>query len=379
VVRADGGAPNLAYVAGAGSHADELAVVDVAARQVTAHIAVAGNPGAVVLSFDSHFAYVVQQTAGSLAFVDASARSVTATVPVGPQPHGLVQGYSSGSIALFVAVTGANQVVVVRPDTRRVIARIAVGGQPTGEAVAAQGSGIQTADINDEELYVANTDGNTVSVISTDRLQVIATIPVPGGPLGVVVPATGGIAYVSTRSGALLALSLARHTLLGTVAQLPAGHLAGQMDYDAVTGEVYVPDPAGGEVLVIAPVGVDASGGLRLPHEPERVLAVPGGPSAVAVTFDGAYAFVTERDRGQVLMLDAASHRPLSTIAVGGAPIAVITGAYPPAVSQRFASVFAYAALAVLVVAMLYALFVVVRRNRRPARGAAKQAGDGES
>ena len=73
---ADGGAPNLAYVAGGGPGGNDLVVIDVAKRQVTATIPVGGAPAAVVLSADGRFAYVTQSAANSLAIVDAAARKV---------------------------------------------------------------------------------------------------------------------------------------------------------------------------------------------------------------------------------------------------------------------------------------------------------------
>lgn len=362
--RADGGAPNLAYVAGAGPHGNELAIIDIASRKVTGHVGLTGDPAAVLLSFDGRSAYVAERGAGRLAIVDASAKQVAATIALGGAPQALALSSLAGVPTLFVTVRGANQVAFIQPGSRSVVARVPVGSDPTGEALAAPANGIQTSDINDEELYVANTASDTVSVISIVQRKVIATIPAPGGPVGVVVPNTSNIAYVSTQAGTLLALSIPRHTLLGTVLRLPAGHVAGQMDYNAATGEVYVPDPAGNAVLVVVPAS-SYGDTLQVPAEPERTLALDGAPSAVAITFDGAYAFVPERDRGQVVMLDAARHQILSTVAVGGSPIAVVTGAYPPVVSQQTSSIAGYVVVVVLVLAMVYAVFVTLRLRAR--------------
>lgn len=371
--RADGGAPNLAYVAGAGPHGDELAIIDVASRKVTGHIGLTGDPVAMLLSFDGRSAYVAERSAGRLAVVNASTKKVAGTISLGGAPQALALSTLAGVPTLFVTVRGANQVAFVQPGLRKVVARVPVGSDPAGEALAAPANGIQTSDINDAELYVANTASDTVSVISIVQRKVIATIPAPGGPVGVVVPNTSNLAYVSTQTGTLLALSIPQHTLLGTVLRLPAGHVAGQMDYNAATGEVYVPDPAGNAVLVVVPAS-SYGDHLQVPAEPERTLALDGAPTAVAITFDGAYAFVAERDRGQVVMLDAARHQVLSTIALGGAPVAVVTGAYPPVVSQQTSgnAGFVVVIVAMLVLAMVYAVIVVLRRRGR--RGLAKPA-----
>src|SRR5579872_6886832 len=351
VARLDGGAPNLAYVVGGGANGRDLVIIDVAKRAVTGRVSFAAAPSSIALSIDAHDAYVTLPSAGAVAVVDAARKTVAASIPVGPGPMMAVRWYSRGTVVLFVTVSGKNQVAIVNPDTPHILATIPVGAHPSGEALATQGSGIVDTDINDAELYVANTDSSTVSVISTNQQKVIATIPVPGQPLQVVVPATGGIAYVATTTGAVYALSLARHTLLGMLLQLPSGHAAGQMDYDAITGQIYVPDPVGGVVEVL---------------EPARTLTIPGNPSAVAITFDGALGFIAEQSSGQVAMLDGASHQTLATIAVGGSPVAVLTGAYPPpAPSQSTpAVVFVGIGIGIVVILALAAGGFVLWRRR---------------
>jgi len=363
----DGGAPNLAYVVGGGSGGNDLTVVDVSKRQVTGGVRLRGAPSAVVLSFDARTAYVAEPAANAVAVVDTGALAVAASLPVGTAPSALALGFTRGAEALFVAASGSNAVEILDVAKRRVVGAVAVGRRPSGLALAAPGSGIVITDINDEELYVANSDDDTVSVISTDQQQVIATIPAPGGPLGVVVPATGGVAYVSVRSGAILALSLARHTLLGTVMRLPDGHVPGQMDYNAVTGEIYVPDPAGGQVDVLRPVSAGAAGGtFNAPAEPARTLAVAGGPAAVAITFDGALGFVAARDAGKIELFDVAAHRALASIAVGGSPRAMVTGPFPPATTSSTSLLLG--GIAVLALAALGGVAVLGWREYRRVR-----------
>ena len=67
------------------------------------------------------------------------------------------------------------------------------------------------------------------------------------------------------------------------------------------------------------------------------MLHVGGEPSAVAITFEGSYGFVAKRSSGSVALFDAGSHTLLANVAVGGAPVALVTGAYPPAVSNSTA------------------------------------------
>jgi len=213
--RADGGAPNLAYIAGGGANGEELVVIDVGQRQVTQRIPLNAAPAAVLLSADSRSAYVALPATNSLAVVDASSHRVATIIAIGPGPRALALGYVHGTALLYVANGGGDSLAVVDLAAHKVRATIPVGMHPAGVAIAAPGSGIAGTDPNDAEVYVANMDSDSVSVVSTLRQRLIASIAVPGGPLGVVIPSLGGVAYVSTRSGTVVAVSLADHRVLG--------------------------------------------------------------------------------------------------------------------------------------------------------------------
>src|SRR5437660_7874307 len=62
-VLADGGAPNLAYVAGADRG---IAVIDVAQQKVTTTISASGDPHGIFLSNDGRFLYVTQPQMGKV-------------------------------------------------------------------------------------------------------------------------------------------------------------------------------------------------------------------------------------------------------------------------------------------------------------------------
>jgi YVTN family beta-propeller protein len=186
-------------------------------------------------------------------------------------------------------------------------------------AGAAAGAGSGIADPTDTEIYVANSGGDSLSIISAKRRAVIATIAVPGGPLALVAPNANGVLYVGTRSGAIVAVGLSDHRVLGTLLQLH-GSAAAQMDYDALTGAVYVPDAAAGVVEVLRPASAGAGNSAHLPAEPERTLPFSGGPVAAAITFDGAYGFVATQQTGLIVQFDAVTRTTLATLAVGGAP-----------------------------------------------------------
>jgi YVTN family beta-propeller protein len=333
---ADGGAPNLAYVVsqstsgGSGS----LAAIDIAQRKLTWHMALGAAPTAVQLSLDGRTVYVAANAPNGVLLIDARNHRVTSALATG----------AAGDLALDTSVTGAlfasigatGRLAMVDAQNARVAASISVGAGAAGLAVAGPGS--DSARPQDTEIYVTHPNANTVSIVSATARAVVATVAVPGGPRTAVAPGTGGLAYVTTRSGTVELIGLSDHRVRGTVYATPGDEL-GRMDYDAVTGAIYLTDVTRNQVLALAPASISGDGTVHIPAEPARTISIAGGPSAVAITFDGAFGFVTQREAGSVTMLDPAAHQTLATIAVSGHPVAVITGAYPPALDAQTSNV----------------------------------------
>jgi DNA-binding beta-propeller fold protein YncE len=98
------------------------------------------------------------------------------------------------------------------------------------------------------------------------------------------------------------------------------------MDYDAYTGQVYVPDMRNKLVDVLTPVISDSP---PLPHEPDHIITLGAVPQSVAITSDGQFGFVALQG-GNVAILDVPGKDVYSTVFVGGDPRFIITGLYPP-------------------------------------------------
>ncbi len=81
--RADGGAPQLAYVTGA---AQGISIIDIARWRVTGTIAVAGNPRTVLLSPDGYALYVTQPTLGRVAVITTKTGKTLCTASLPGQP-----------------------------------------------------------------------------------------------------------------------------------------------------------------------------------------------------------------------------------------------------------------------------------------------------
>jgi len=347
---ADGGAPNLAYVAGA---AGGISVIDIAQQKVTSKIAASGDPHTLYLSLDGRFLYVTEPALGRMTMFAAKTGATICSANVPGQPSLLA--FDPGANLLYAAGNQAASVSTIDPNTCAIKQTIKTGGPVFGLAVAVVGSGISGG--NGNQLWVADTTGLTV--YSNDAQ--IASIPVPGGPQYITIP-PGTAVYVTTQNGNIDAIDLNTHKLI----PLLSGGSFGPMDYDAITDEVYVPDRQNDRIDVLAPIN---PGTTTPPKEPSRTIRLGVSPQSIAITSDGQLGFIALAG-GNVAMLDIPGKQIFNTVFVGGTPHFIITGLYPPLIAttpQQAAiwgtviNIVAYA----LVIAVLVVPLLLLRKRTR--------------
>jgi DNA-binding beta-propeller fold protein YncE len=312
---ADGGAPNLAYVSGTSTG---VKVIDVGQAKVTKTIAVAGDPHTILLSQDGSFLYVSQPAVGRVSVIRAGTGQVFCSADLPGEPALLAIDPDTNT--LYAAGSGSTQVSALDPTNCRVLHIFGVNGPVYGLAVAlTAGSSLTGGPSN--QLWVASTDGLTIFDDRTE--QTLGGVPLPDGPQYLSIP-PGNTVYVTTRQGSVDAVDLKTRR----VHQLLKGGIYGPMDYDALTGEVYVPDEQHSVLDVLSPVD---AGLTTLPKEPNRVFHTDAPPESVAITNDGLLGFIALQG-GRVAMLDLIARRLVYTVYVGGTPHFIITGLYPPPV-----------------------------------------------
>ncbi len=311
---ADGGAPQLAYVAGA---ARGISIIDIAQRRVTGTISEAGNPHTVLLSLDGSALYITRPTLGQVAVIGAKTGKTLCSVSLPGQPSLLA--LSLDSTVLYAAGQGDTNVRALDPQTCAV-KRIYETHEPVyGLAVTASTAANATPS-TPNQLWIT---GATSLTIFDANGQLLGSVPIGGGPQYISIPG-GFTAYVTTRQGTVVAVDLNSRQVIRT---LLSGGQFGPMDYDANTGEVYVPDRQHKQLDVLAPIVADTT---VTQHEPARIIPLSSSPQSVAITSDGQLGFVA-LSNGQVLMLDVPRRSIVTSITVGGTPHFIITGLYPPA------------------------------------------------
>lgn len=310
---ADGGAPQLAYVAGA---AHGISIIDIAHQGVTGTIAVGGNPHTILLSPDGHALYVAQPTLGQVAVIAAKTGKTLCTTSLSGQPSLLA--LSLDATVLYAAGQGDTKVRALDPDTCTVQRTFETHEPVDGLAVTAS-TAVNATPVTPNQLWITGTTSLTVFEVDG---HLLGTVPIAGGPQYISIPG-GFTAYVTTRQGTVVAVDLNTRRIVRTL--LGEGQF-GPMDYDASTGEVYVPDLQHNQLDVLRPI---TAGTTLLPQEPARIIHLSSSPQSVAITSDGQLGFVA-LSNGQVLMLDIPGRNIVTAIAVGGSPHFIITGLYPP-------------------------------------------------
>jgi len=314
LAHADGGAPQLAYVAG-GAHG--ISIVDIAQRRVTRTITITGNPHAVLLSPDGYALYITQPETGQVTILIAKTGKPLCTVQLPGQPSLLALRLDA--TVLYVAGQGDTAVRALNPTTCAIQHTFETHEPVYGLAVAASTAANATPS-TPNQLWIS---GSTSLTIFDVNGHLLGTMPVAGGPQNISIPG-GFTAYVTTRQGSVVAVDLDKRQIIQTL--LSHGQF-GSMDYDEITGEIYVPDRQHNQLDVLAPV---TPGATAVQPEPAHIFQLSGSPQSVAITSDGQFGFVA-LSNGQVLMLDIPARSPVASIAVGGTPHFIITGLYPPA------------------------------------------------
>lgn len=307
----DGGAPDLAYVAGT---APGVSVIDVAQQRVSRILSIDGDPHTILLSSDGRFLYTTQPAQGRVSVLDAASGKIQCSLPVPGRPTLLA--LAPFDEALYVAGNDDMHVRAIDPSTCKLQQTFLTPGLVSGLAVAILTTVFPKSP--GYQLVVATTA--TLSIFDSSG-KLLMNIPLPAEPEYLTFP-PGPAVYLATRQGTVFAVDLSTQRV---TPPLLTGGMFGPMDFDDSTNEVYVPDLQRRQIDVLAPV---TSRTDNRPREPEHIIHMEGIPEAVAITSGGQLGFVA-LDDGRVVMLDIPGRQVVTTIAVGGHPHFIITGLCP--------------------------------------------------
>ena len=255
--------------------------------------------------------------------------------------------YDSGANEIFVNCEGSDNVTVISPTNNSVVANIPVGNTFSVSEIN------MAYDPARGEVFVANknnTFGNTVSVISDKTNTVIATVTVGQNPSGLTFDSGRGEVFVmNSNSNSLSVISDTTNTVVATI---PVGPLPSAVVYDSAAGEVFVPSADSNDMSIVSdatnsvistiPVGFDPIEGLYDPVKGEvfvlntnsnnvsvvsdvtntvvATVRVGSGPDAMAYDSGRGETFVSNYDSASVSVISDVSDNVVATIPTGPGP-----------------------------------------------------------
>ncbi len=361
VAQADGGAPNRAYIAGTSKG---ISIIDISQQKVIGNLPGAGDPHTIILSLDGGFLYVTQPQKNSLAILSARTGSTICTAQVPGHPSLLA--LDTNSSTLYVAGPGASTISAIDTTNCNIKRTLHADGPVRGLAVALTGTA--NTSNNSDQVWASTPTG--LDIFNESNGQKMGSVAVPGGPEYLSIP-PGTTIYVTTQRGTVVAVSLTQHQV---TSPLVSGGKYGPMDFDEQTGEIFVPDQAHNQLVVLLPVNV----GFALPHEPSRTIQLASAPNSIAITSDGQLGFAAMQN-GSVAMLDIPGRQQIATFNVGGDPQFIITGLNPPVLATtpqqtQFLGILANIAAYILVAALLIVPIIFFVRHSRKRQKSADEA-----
>jgi YVTN family beta-propeller protein len=259
---------------------------------------------------------------GSVAVISDGSYSVIQTITVGVGPEGIA--YDSGKGEMFVANTNynaassegsaapASTVSVISDSTNNVVGTITVGVGPIGVAY----------DQGKNEIFVSNELSSTVSVISDSNNQVVATVNAGSGPEGLAYDSAKGEIYVADEvSGGFQVISDSNHKVVATNTMASATYWGNPTDltYDSNKAEIF--EETGTYIVVISDKNNDVTAYAPLVQLPISVDSY--GPLAEGVAYDsvkGEIFVVNSGDNDVSVLSDSSTSTSTSPSASASAP-----------------------------------------------------------
>lgn len=269
---------------------NDMAVIDLKSRAITARIPVGAAPHEVVTSEDGAWAFVANYGDGpnpghTISVIDLQNLREVRKVDTAPlyRPHGLAW---AGGKLYFTSETSR---AVARYDPATNAVDWIVGtGQTTTHMVAASRDG--------RTLYTANIGGNSISVLQLGNSPITAnvtSIPVGRGPEGFDISPDGTELWAAhSQDGGVSVIDLATKTVVATI-DAKTGR-SNRCKFTPDGGTVLISDLNNNQLVVIDVKSRQVTGRIATGKTPLGILMDP----------DGSTAYVAFSEDNQIGVLD---------------------------------------------------------------------------
>lgn len=264
---------------------------------VIAQITTAGNqPNATVINQTGTFVYTVDSVDSILTKISTASNTVVGTTIVSPLPGSspLSIAISPDGLRVYVADANLNRLHVYDANTLAELAAPApTGNRPSSIALSSDG----------KQVFVANQNSNTIAVHDPLTLQTTQVIPTGGSPVSVIYNAANSTIYAALDSNnTLFGFDMLNNKSLATVALAAVPTSIG-------------PCPCGTKLFVAAAQS-GVLQGVSLIGAPITNIPIPNGNqvNALAITPNGAYAYMTEPGSTQLSIVQTLTSSVLQSI-----------------------------------------------------------------
>ncbi len=325
--------------------AGKVAVIDTGSNTVLTTIKVGANPAGIAFNADGSRVYVTNGSAGTVSVIDTTMNNqVVATIRVGTQPAGVIV---AGTRA-YVANTNSDSVSVIDTATNKLVATVKVGDAPRGLALDPEGSKVVVTAYGDNTVWSIDTATQTAASMGGVGPHPTSVAYAPDGTM-YVANSNDTVTMFDTETGTMLTIATNTNPLVNN------GDHSLAVGPD---GRVWVTDMNDGVVSVVTPAPPVPSpqpviGSIAVGKNPQGVAVNPvlqrvyvanqydktvsvldmvsgapvttpvkvgGSATAIAVTPNGDYAYVTLKDLSKVAVIDTHSNTVITTIKVGSGP-----------------------------------------------------------
>ena len=299
-----------------------LSLVDTDTGTVTAEINVGIDPRTVAVDRSGRRAFVANHGSASVSVIDLAQAREVASITVGPRPYGVVADPTANR--MFVTEQGAGTLAVLEGPDWRLVRRVAVGDRPSGIAVTADGATLLVTDLLEGAVTFVETGGwGTERVELWPDSNLLQSVVLTPDQTTAMLPHTR-----SNTSNLQLTFDTTVFPLVSRVDVAARRHLAGQhlsldtidppgvgLPFDvAVSGDgaaAWVVNAASDDLTVVDLATRSLLAHVEVGHNPRGVVLAP----------DGRAAYVTNSLAGTVSVVDAASFAVVATWQVTDIPL----------------------------------------------------------
>jgi len=274
--------------------------------------------------------FVTNERSGDVTVISSADFKVTATIPVGKRPRG-IHASPDGKL-LYVALSGtpiepppqldehgnpilkknsdddsdvkadkaADGIGIVDIAKKTLLRKISAGSDPEEFALSTDG----------KQLYVANEDVGTASVLNIDTGKVEHLVVVSREPEGTVTSPDGKTFYVTCETGGdVFVVDTTTYKVIGHLKVNPRPR---SIDFLPDGSRMFVPSESTGELSVVDSSSYKVMKTIKLPEHTR--------PMKVRVNPDGKTVYVSGGRSGTVVGIDTTTYEITRTIKVGTRP-----------------------------------------------------------